>query len=738
MFLFWPLLQKTQDYLSQDQIGFLAEAFLFSADAHETQTRSSGEPYINHPVAVACLLADLHMDVDVLAATLMHDVVEDTSVSLMDIEEIFGAKVAHLVDGVTKLKNLTHLNTASAQADSFRKMILASASDVRVILMKLADRLHNVQTLTALRPDKRRRIAKETMEIYVPIANRLGMHSFKNQLEEFAFEGLYPLRYRVLKKSVETAVGHRKRIVEKILDLLRQHLISQGIDPENIQGRQKRLYGIFRKMRYKDLSLSEIMDVYAFRVIAKDIPDCYRILGLVHSVFKPVPGRFKDYIAIPKANGYQSLHTTLFGPHGVPIEIQIRTQDMHDVAENGIAAHWLYKDQQGKTHDTEIRTREWLEKLLDMQERSGNSIEFMEHMKIDLFPDEVYVFTPRGDIMELPLGATALDFAYAVHTNIGNQTQAIKVNRKEVPFNHLLKSGDQVEVIRDPTLQPTPSWLNCVVTGKAKSAIRFHLKLQEDDKSVALGKKLLQYALSELGLQEETSQTQALLATLQLPSERQLYYAIGIGEYTGAQIAMKLKAIAETPRPLTHPAPPLKETHPAMEPPYLAPHEPTQQSLFSNPMESTLLIKSSHGSGFHFCSHCWPLPGDAVQGILVKGQALEVHLPSCTHLHAVLAREPLAQMLPVRFSEVTEGVWPCAISLMAVNRAGVLAKIATLLSDLQVNIQDMSFEEMERTHAKMRLVLEVHHRHHLAQVLRRLRKISDIMKVQLLRHDQKL
>ena len=460
------------------QIELVAQAFMLSADAHETQYRSSGEPYIIHPVAVACILADMQMDQESIMAALLHDVLEDTDVTRAALVRQFGEKVALLVEGVTKLSKIQFRTRAEAQAENFRKMMLAMVEDIRVILIKMADRLHNMKTLGALPPAKRRRIARETMEIYAPIANRLGMNSFKVAFQDLSFEAMYPMRYRVLSQSVRAATGNRRKLMTRIYRTLVETLEAEGIPATRIHGREKRLFSIFNKMRNKGLTFAEVMDVYGFRVMGETVTYCYRILGMVHAIFKPVPGRFKDYIAIPKANGYQSLHTTLFGPHGVPIEIQIRTREMENTAENGIASHWLYKAK-GYASTTEIRTREWLQSLLDMQLRSGNSLEFIENVKIDLFPDEVYVFTPKGDIMQLPRGATPVDFAYAVHTEVGNHCMATRVNRRPAPLSYQLVNGQTVEIVRASRAQPNPAWLIFVVTGKAKGAIRHYLKAMQ-------------------------------------------------------------------------------------------------------------------------------------------------------------------------------------------------------------------------------------------------------------------
>lgn len=712
MFLFYSLLTRAQAYLTAEQIDFLAEAYLFAADAHETQIRSTGEAYITHPMAVACILADMHMDAEMLAAAIMHDVVEDTAVSLEDIEEIFGSKVAKLVDGVTKLTTLQHMGKAKLQAESFRKMVLAMSSDIRVILIKLADRLHNMRTLSTLRQEKRHRIGKETLEIYAPIANRLGMYALKNQLEDLAFEAMFPLRSRVLREYVRAATGNRKRILEKILHFLQEKMAENGISPERVQGRQKRLYSIFRKMRYKGLPFSEIMDVYAFRILADDDQDCYRILGLVHSIFKPVPGRFKDYIAIPKANGYQSLHTTLFGPHGVPIEIQIRTQKMHAVAENGIAAHWLYKDEYYRSA-TEVKTREWLQKLLDMQSKTRDSFEFVENVKIDLFPDEVYVFTPKGEIMELPARATVLDFAYAVHTEIGNHCTAAKVNRRLVPFNHLLSNGDHVEIITSKHASPSPTWLNYVETGKAKTAIKHHLKEQREAETVNLGQKLLRFGLSELGLfWEDISalEQQHVLTILGYENERALFKAIGLGELTGSGAALTI---------------------------FNTKQAKWQQA--AEAVDNTIRISGAEQGEIRYCQHCWPLPGDDISGLLQKGGVLEVHTTTCKVLkNASNAADTPPEILPLSWANKIMGVFAVKLRLDMQNITGGLAKVTRILADMQVNIKDFSLMQVEQMHAVLDMVIEVESRKHLAQILRRLRRLPVVMRLKSLRQEENI
>src|SRR3990170_4644360 len=486
-------------YLKPEDISQLQSAYHFSEQAHEGQFRKSGEPYISHPLAVANILAQWHLDTQALTAALLHDVMEDTSVTKSEISRNFGRPVAELVDGVSKLDKIEFESHAEAQAENFRKMLLAMARDVRVILIKLADRLHNMRTLEAVESEQKRRIARETLEIYAPIANRLGLNSIYQELEDVALKHLYPDRYRVLAKAVKAAGGNRREVVGKVLDGIRKKLKSAGVEAL-AQGREKHLYSIYRKMREKHLTFAQVQDVYGFRIIVNDVPGCYLALGALHSLYKPIPGKFKDYVAIPKANGYQSLHTMLFGPLGTPIEVQIRTREMHKIAEAGVASHWLYKDSDTSLSDLQKKTHQWLQSLLEMQSQSGDSVEFLEHLKVDLFPDEVYVFTPKGKILSLPRGATAVDFAYAVHTDIGNRCVAAKVNSELVPLRTELRNGDLVEVVTASHAKPNPAWLSFVATSKARSNIRHFLKTTLSGESAQLGERLLNQALLALGV----------------------------------------------------------------------------------------------------------------------------------------------------------------------------------------------------------------------------------------------
>ena len=529
-------------YLKPKDVARLAAAYRFSEAAHAGQTRQSGDPYISHPLAVAEILADWRLDGQTLMAALLHDVTEDTSVTKDEISDNFGRPVAELVDGVSKLDRIEFQTAADAQAENFRKMLLAMARDVRVILIKLADRLHNMRTLGAVAPAKRRRVARETMEIYAPIANRLGLNNLYHELQELAFSHLYPARYTVLAKATKAARGNRREMIGRTLDTIKKKLAGSGIEAA-VQGREKHVYSTYRKMLEKHLSFSEVHDIFGCLVVVKDIPACYLALGALHALYKPIPGKFKDYIAIPKANGYQSIHTDLIGPHGVPVEVQIRTEQMHRLAESGVASHWMYKDETDKLSELQKQTHRWLQSLLEIQNQSGDPQEFLEHVKVDLFPDEVYVFTPKGRIMSLPRGATAVDFAYAVHTDIGNRCVAAKVNGELVPLRAELRNGDRVEIITASHAKPNPGWLQYVRTGKARSNIRHFLKTMQYEESAALGERLLEQALkalkSALAEIEEASWDRAVRDS-GARSREELLADIGLGKRLPAVVARRL------------------------------------------------------------------------------------------------------------------------------------------------------------------------------------------------------
>lgn len=696
--LFAELRQELDSYLDKDQVDAIGRAFKVAENAHRGQQRKSGEPYISHPLAVARILASMRMDSQSIMAAVLHDVLEDTGITKVDLVAEFGEEVADLVDGVSKLDQIQFESKAEAQAESFRKMLLAMARDIRVILVKLADRLHNMRTLECLPPDKRKRIALETLEIYAPIANRLGMHNFRVEFEDLGFAALYPLRYRILKNAVQKARGNRKEILSIIKSALRNCLEQHGIPPSAVIGRQKHLYSIYQKMRHKHLPFADIMDVYAFRIVVADVDTCYRVLGAVHNLYKPVPERFKDYIAIPKSNGYQSLHTTLFGPYGVPVEIQIRTEEMDQKADNGIAAHWLYKSEDSTASDAEMRTREWLKGLLDMQHSTGTSIEFIENVKIDLFPDEVYVFTPKGKILELPNGATPIDFAYAVHSDIGNSCVAVKINRRLSPLSAPLKNGQTVEIITMPGACPNPDWLNFVVTGKARSNIRHFQKSQLRAASIALGQQLLSNALAMLGVtwgQLVEKMIKHVLHDFHYKTVEDLCEAVGLGEQSPLVVARKLTGIEEDVRIKTVAMP--------------------------------LLIKGTEGMAISFAKCCRPIPGDPIVGIVSAGHGIVIHLEQCHNVEHYRAGSK--KIIPVRWEESVVGEFKADIHVELVNQRGALARLTAAIAEADANIEDINSQDHDGRYSSFNITITVRNRAHLARVMRRVRAIKVVTRL---------
>ena len=684
-------------YLKPPDIGRIEEAYHFSGNAHKGQFRDSGEPYISHPLAVAEILADWHLDPQALMAALLHDVMEDTDVSKDEISQRFGKPVAELVDGVSKLDKIEFQSQEVAQAENFRKMLLAMARDVRVILIKLADRLHNMRTLGAVPPLKRRRVARETLEIYAPIANRLGLNNLYQELQELAFSHLYPLRYRVLAKATKAARGNRRQVLGKILEAIKQRLPEAGIEAQ-VTGREKHIYSIYKKMHEKSLSFSQVLDIYGFRVVVKDTPACYLALGALHGLYKPVPGKFKDYIAIPKLNGYQALHTTLFGPFGTPVEIQIRTHDMHRVAEAGVASHWLYKTSDASLNELQHKTHKWLQSLLDIQSESGDAAEFLEHIKVDLFPDEVYVFTPKGKIMALPRGATAVDFAYAVHTDIGNRCVATKINYEVVPLRTELKNGDRVEIITAPHANPNPNWLNYVKTGKARSHIRHFLKTMHFEESTELGENLLNQALRALKTditEVGTEQWDKLLRDAGVKSRQDVFADIGLGKRLAAVVARKLLASSEQ-------TPPEGKTGP-------------------------IVIRGSEGMAVQFARCCRPIPGDAIIGSIKKGQGMVVHTHDCPV--AAKSRIDRGKWLDVEWAPEPGRMFDVSIRVTVVNQRGVLAKVAAAIAEQGSNIDNVSMDEDHSAYTGMQFTLQVSDRMHLARIMRRLRHIPEVIRI---------
>ncbi|PCI36104.1 MAG: bifunctional GTP diphosphokinase/guanosine-3',5'-bis(diphosphate) 3'-diphosphatase [Thiotrichales bacterium] len=700
MFLFTELQKILVTYLSKSKIRFVIHAFLFAADCHESQKRVSGEPYMMHPVAVAIILANMNMDEKTIAAALLHDVVEDTSTNYKEIEKLFGNKVAELVDGVTKLTQINFRSAAEAQAENFRKMMLAMVEDIRVILIKLADRLHNMQTISAMPWEKRRRKIKETLEIYAPIAHRLGMNNFKNAFQDLSFAALYPLRYRVLQECVNNAWGNRKKLFSKIHEKIKQELVKQGIKDAEVVGRKKRQYSIYQKMRHRGQPFSEIMDVYAFRIVIDNRLSCYHMLGLLHSIYKPIPGRFKDYIAIPKANGYQSLHTTLFGPYGVPVEVQIRTHGMNYAAEEGVAAHWIYKSD---TDEATNRTKKWFRGLQDMQQNAINSLEFIESVKIDLFPGEVYVFTPLGHIISLPKNATVIDFAYAVHTEIGNRCSAVKVNRKLVPFSQRLLDGQTVEIITSPSVHPSKEWLSFAVTGKAIAAIKQYLKGVTKKDSSALGKRLLTYALARFNLtwdQVDKNVRGPLYSSLGISGEKDLYIKIGQGECASAIVAHKILDIMH-----------VKATN-------------TQQDS-----QITMPIPDAESINIHFSQCCYPIPGDDIRGVLVKGKGIEVHVTDCNVLMKKDSARHPDEFVPLNWSEEKQRKFSVKIVVFMENQCGAIALLSGEIAREKSDIEEFHIDECDPKYGVLSVTVKVYNRQHLADLLRHLRNLDTVIRV---------
>jgi len=690
-------------YLSNDEVEKVARAYEFSAKAHEGQHRKSGEPYIHHPLEVARILAEMHMDYPTLAAAILHDVIEDTPTLKNEIQRKFGKGVAELVDGVSKLTQITFTTFAEAQAHNFRKMLMAMSNDIRVILVKLADRLHNMRTLGALSPDKRRRIARETLEIYAPIAQRLGINSIRLELEELGFATLYPMRQRILAEQVVKARGHRKEVINKIRNSLKRRLRQEKM-PAQIGGREKHLYGIYQKMLVKGLSFAEVYDVYAFRIVVDSADACYRALGIIHNLYKPVPGKFKDYIAIPKSNGYQSLHTVLFGPFGVPIEVQIRNRDMNDVAETGIAAHWLYKD--GGSHNrsgAHKRAREWLHSIMEMQTVAGNPEEFLEHVKVDLFPESVYLFTPKGRIIELPRGATTVDFAYAIHTDVGNTCVGARVDRRLAPLGTQLTTGQTVEMITAPGARPNPAWLNFAVTAKARSNIRHYLKNLQIDEAMALGKRLLNRELEIHGNtydEIKNEHIENLLGEYQLGNKDDLLREVGLGNRMAPIVARELIGLD-------------------------ASNVTKKKSKGKNAIPLT--IKGSEGMVINFPKCCLPIPGDPILGFVTAGRGIVVHLQSCPNVTEY--RNHPDKWINVEWETDIQGEFPTNIRVDLTNQRGVLAIIATAISDQEANIIHVEMKERDDRYTTIKFVIEVKNRAHLARVMRRIRGIKHVSKI---------
>ncbi|MGK9066014.1 bifunctional GTP diphosphokinase/guanosine-3',5'-bis pyrophosphate 3'-pyrophosphohydrolase [Stutzerimonas chloritidismutans] len=691
------LADRLSTYLGAEQVNLVRRAYFYAEQAHDGQRRRSGEAYVTHPLAVANILADMHMDHQSLMAAMLHDVIEDTGIAKEALTAQFGETVAELVDGVSKLTQMKFETKAEAQAENFQKMAMAMARDIRVILVKLADRLHNMRTLEVLAGEKRRRIAKETLEIYAPIANRLGMHSMRVEFEDLGFKAMHPMRSERIRAAVRRARGNRNEIVEKIEQSLIHCLEREGLGGE-VVGREKHLYSIYKKMRGKRKAFNEIMDVYAFRIVVDKVDTCYRVLGAVHSLYKPLPGRFKDYIAIPKANGYQSLHTTLFGMHGVPIEIQIRTREMEEMANNGIAAHWLYKSNgEEAPKGTHARARQWVKGVLELQERAGNSLEFIESVKIDLFPDEVYVFTPKGSIMELPKGSTAVDFAYAVHTDVGNTCIACRVNRRLAPLSQALESGSTVEIVTAPGARPNPAWLNFVVTGKARTHIRHALKQQRRSESINLGERLLNKALTgfETSLEKISQERiRTVLNEYHMDYVEDLLEDIGLGNRMAYVIARRLVASEGEQAPTA---------------------------------EGPLAIRGTEGLVLNYAKCCTPIPGDPIVGHLSAGKGMVVHLETCRNIADV--RHNPDKCIQLSWSKDVAGEFNVELRVELEHQRGLIALLAGSVNAADGNIEKIGMDERDGRISVVQLVVSVHDRVHLARVIRKLRTIKGVTRI---------
>jgi len=696
------LTQLLKPYLPQEEIKLIWNAYEYSLVAHKGQKRRSGEDYITHPVSVACIAAQLHLDSPSIQAALLHDVVEDTAGTLIDIERIFGQQVANLVGGLSKLDKIHFEDASQAQAENFRKMLLAMSQDVRVILIKLADRLHNMETLEHLSPSKRLRISQETFDIYSPIANRLGLNNIHQKLEDLCFKYIHPLRYKTIIKAIKATRGNRKEVVEKSLAEIKTKLDAFKIKAE-VFGREKNPSSIHKKMLEKHSSFSQINDIYAFRIIVQDLNDCYLSLGALHSLYKPIPGKFKDYIAISKANGYQSLHTTLFGPFGMPLEIQIRTEVMHHLAEAGVASHWLYKTKDAQVTELQQQTNQWLKRLLEIQTEGSDSLEFLEHLKVDLFPDEVYVFSPKGTIFNLPKGSSAIDYAYAVHTDIGNSTVAAKINQELVPLRTEIKTGDHIEVITASPAKPNPAWLNFVITGKARSQIRAFLKTAESNDLVILGYSMLNNALKAFHIDPDNIKKkhwQKLIQDYHMNSKDELLIELALGKKVNVMVAHQLTAIMDG----------INKT--------------INQSKFLD----VITIKGSEGMAIKLATCCHPIPGDPILGFINKDRGLIIHTHDCPIIRKFKLDHD--KWVDVEWEPEPNRLFNVNLNILVMNEKGMLGSIASVIATSNSNIDNVSVEQPDgSSFANLNFVVQVKNRIHLAELIRNLRKITKINRI---------
>jgi len=700
--IFANLKATTSTYLSVEQVELIEHAYLVAREAHLPQKRSTGEPYIIHPVAVAEILADMRLDHKTIMAALLHDVIEDTATTQEDLASLFGNTVAELVEGVSKLDKLKFRDRKEAQAENFRKMFMAMVQDIRVILIKLADRTHNMRTLGALRPDKRRRIASETLEIFAPIANRLGIHNIKNELEELGLEAMYPMRYRILAESVKAARGNRKEVMSNIRQEIEGRLVEAGV-PAKTEGREKLIFSIYNKMKKKRVQFHEVVDIYAFRIIVEDLDTCYRVLGQMHSLYKPKITRFKDYIAIPKTNGYQSLHTSLVGPHGVPLEIQIRTKDMDLMADRGVAAHWSYKQGADKINTTaQLRAQKWMQSLLELQQSAGSSFEFIESVKTDLFPDEIYVFTPKGKIIELPRGATPVDVAYSIHTDVGHTCVGARVNRQPHALSQPLKNGQTVEIITAPGARPNAAWLNFIVTGRARGRVRQQLKNMRTEDSIILGRRLLNHALNGVKIDDIAADNLIqVLEDTKCDTLDHLLIEIGLGNIMSILVARRLQGRVDE---LTD----------------LAPRSEEQDKM---------PIKGAEGMLVSFANCCHPIPGDPIVAHLSPGKGLVVHIETCRNIHGY-QNEP-DRYIPVEWDDNIDPSqeFKTEIRIQVVNHQGVLAKLTNTVASTGANIHNIVTDEKDARVYNVDILITAKDRKHVADVMKKIRTLQDVLKI---------
>ncbi|MBL7003348.1 MAG: RelA/SpoT family protein [Gammaproteobacteria bacterium] len=699
-FLISDLCHILEGYLSAEQIADIYKAYLYGAQMHEGQKRASGEPYIYHPIAVARIMAEMHMDYQSIVAALLHDVIEDTGAAKEQIAEKFGVDVAELVDGVSKLTQIQFRSKAEAQAENFSKMLLAMAQDIRVIIIKLADRLHNMRTLGSMRPEKRRRISRETTEIYAPIANRLGIYEMRHELLDLAIYHSFPMRYKAIENACAAITGHRKEVFTTIKSSLKNRFKEAKISTK-IKYRRKNIHSIYRKMRDKKLSFKEITDLYGVRISVKSVDHCYRILGMCHNLYKPIPGKFKDYIAIPKANGYQSLHTSLFGPHGIPIEIQIRTEEMDQFAQSGIAAHWLYKESGVDSLDRASRASEWLNGLLELQQNTSSSLEFLENVKVDLFPDEVYVFTPTGDIKKLPRGSTIVDFAYSVHSDVGHTCVAARVDHKMKPLNSEIFNGQTVQVITSKSSRPHPNWLDFIITARARTQIRHYLKSIKQSEAISLGRRLLkQSIISYMGseLEYAVEKINDLLVKYHLTTEDELLAEIGLGNRNSNLV---VKSLFDT----------------------FDDDDITQFDESGNP----LAIKGTEGMVLSYAHCCRPIPGDQIIGYFSSGKGIVVHKHSCKNV--TKEQKSDFRVMDIQWSEHVEGEFSVGIRVQVINQRGVLAKLAAIIADTNSNIDNLEMSDESGSLTTINFVISVKNRVHLAHIMRKLKQVKVVNKI---------